>query len=267
MKFTFKILTLISTTSVFAFSINNKIIPRNADLEYQNALNCKNNLDSLIKECSPSRGSFSKENIDKFCETFNSQKCKDFIKDPVKTAKCEDVPDYNLSSYNEFISDANVASQLSCAKNESNEYCPIAELKIYDRVEENSEFLGYISIAVPTDDDWNKALKETCASKKCYDVAYNIFKDPVWGMIYSSNLGLHTFKFENYNFTHDPPEYEESEKAFSKVHNLTLIGKDILETKECTIQVPGYSETNATSKNKINSFLIITFLCLLLSIF
>ena len=203
---------------------------------------CKSKIDGY-QECLISSINFYSidTNIDNICAAFATEKCQSFFSTGVASLpECQNVSKKILTPYQILSETVFTILNLSCSKDENNNYCPLAGKNV-------------INNNTMSSDELMNSLKETCKSKKCYNVAANSFIKAETSTILISFL----FKkqLNNININSTDSEYLE------KINNY-LISKDCIS--QHTVQV------NSGTSNTIiiNSvlFICLNFLLLLISL-
>jgi len=179
---------------------------------------CKNVLNQY-KDCFEK---LTEANYDKVCDTFNSPQCQNLIKKKITDNEgCKDLNENDSLGFQNLINVSVINKNLSCAKNEKNEYCPIA---LYGKSLEEKEI---------SDD----VINETCKYKSCRDKAVESFTLYIeLNKQYSSQSNLVKRKSMELN------EIE------------TLLEK--LNKEQCVKQAKQASESDAYSINVKNTLLI-----------
>ncbi|KAG4087608.1 hypothetical protein H8356DRAFT_1728791 [Neocallimastix lanati (nom. inval.)] len=131
----------------FLNKINYFFAPNSIDSECQKIIDEYN-------ACFP--GKLTVENYDKSCETFNTENCQKLINTSFDSYDvCKDY----VSALQESLGFAIANMNVSCAKDENGEYCPI------------SQFAKSSSTSELTDE----TINATCKSKSCRDKALSAF--------------------------------------------------------------------------------------------
>ncbi|ORX75388.1 hypothetical protein BCR32DRAFT_329835 [Anaeromyces robustus] len=131
----------------------------------QNAVNnCKTGIKEYT-ECITVKEKISKSNIDKYCETFNSEKCKKLFRQGILNVvpSCSSIPKGYQKQIKKKYDTLNYTFKLLCATDETKQYCPLSNSYITNG---NAAF---------NNEGFNKAVQETCKSKACTDAAIEAF--------------------------------------------------------------------------------------------
>jgi len=236
MKFSPKILTLFTFTTVCAYSFNNNLVARGTpEEEFKQARECKQILDSYYGECFPTEeDSFTAEKFEASCDKIMTQSCEALYKDLTDPSKCSQII---TSDSLEAVNHMESVSKLLCSKNESNEFCPFVKLNIF-RGDTDAKHYGFIKRRI-SEEDLEKAINETCESSKCYEGVIKYFE-----LDYNNSISS--------DFKSDCSDSEYCEIELNK-HALKL-----LKSKEC--------KASGAIALKINYSLLLIGLVLLLSL-
>ncbi|ORX42411.1 hypothetical protein BCR36DRAFT_587230 [Piromyces finnis] len=252
MKFIKKLLTILTTTSVFTYSIpvkrqeielnintNQKNIPdvqnfdlsqlSNIDLSYlgiNTNEKCENSLINY-KECLIGTIEIDQNNKDVICRTFNAEKCQHLFNNGMESLDgCKDLDDL-LLKIKKFIVETNYVSlKMQCAKDESNQYCPLSSL--------STQLINETSQQTSSNEEevikkYNDAVNATCKSKTCIDT---------------------TLEFEN-DFNKLKIEFEDFKNQVAGIIKLLGVTRDvpILDPRvKFTFTVEGVNQENILSK-------------------
>ncbi|ORX64350.1 hypothetical protein BCR32DRAFT_330632 [Anaeromyces robustus] len=163
MKFTSKLLSLFTVTSlVFALPTEDS---------------CTISINEYNEKCMFTE--FKKENINEICAKFTSDECQNPLNNGIKVLNgCEN------GSFNIFVDSLklfNISLKLICEKDEKDEMCPLASIGLSDDNTVNQLIINsyviqkqdsqtgnlIISPTLEYEEEFLKALKDTCQSEKC----------------------------------------------------------------------------------------------------
>jgi hypothetical protein len=196
MKLVSKLLTIIAATSAFSYSIDNTMVKRQVQASPQSTKQLPNTAQTqggqeqgqaqggvdktTLKNCELGIREFSEcltisekitsANIDKYCETFNKEKCQNIFKNGMVGAVpiCADIPEVYKNNSQLKYNTLHYTFKLLCAKDENNKYCPLSNTYL------SGGNKGFI------DNGFNTAITDTCKSKKCTEeasAAFNILNN------------------------------------------------------------------------------------------
>lgn len=110
-----KILTLLAVTSTLSYNLESKVM---GDNENQCSIDTYSYVDCFLNE----------NGFDKLCNNYNSQRCQNFINDPLAAVpSCQSLPDEPKNEilntfFNKIIYEAGITS-IQCRKDENDNYC------------------------------------------------------------------------------------------------------------------------------------------------
>ncbi|KAG4085503.1 hypothetical protein H8356DRAFT_1740080 [Neocallimastix lanati (nom. inval.)] len=161
MKLTTKLLTLLSASTVFSYSVQNELNKR-LEINLQElgaAANCMTAL-SKFQDCNINITNL-KNNKDTICQAINSEKCQTILKGGINAIpECKDLPKEVLATSPLFFEMLSSSVGLACSKDENGNYCPLSDVIISQDGKLSRE-----------EQEVQNAITETCKSKKCVDAA------------------------------------------------------------------------------------------------
>ncbi|KAG4087614.1 hypothetical protein H8356DRAFT_1728794 [Neocallimastix lanati (nom. inval.)] len=251
MKFTFKLLTLLTVSSVLSYSIQDDLKKR-LDLNFEDlgeAAKCLTSL-SNFQECKIDTTNL-KNDKESVCNSFNSEKCQKVLKDGIKAIpECKDLPTEVLAASPLLFEILSSGIGLACSKDENGNYCPLSDIIITNDGKLNKE-----------DQSVQMAVIETCKSKQCTDAAIDTLNRVETAEMLS---GLSSVNFKRQEIkaqTH--PEIDE--KSISE-YKLIL---EYFKSDNCTqAQIANNNDTSdAYSTFKLYTAFLVTFAIILPNFF
>ncbi|ORX83522.1 hypothetical protein BCR32DRAFT_326336, partial [Anaeromyces robustus] len=186
-KFIF--LFIISTTTVFSYNLNTLLATKdyhllNKDIEDEEMIKvikkCEDGL-AKYEKCLYGSDKFTRDNIDDFCNTFNSERCQNFYKSPIETIPiCKEIPKELQNTFNEMFSLSYPSMKFFCQKDENGNLCPMVEYELsesnnkYDdtKSNKNKNNKKRVSEEIVL---LMKVVKQTCKSEICKEAALNLY--------------------------------------------------------------------------------------------
>jgi len=122
-----------------------------AENDLTKSAGCINAIKSTYMEC-------LENNSKTACETHNSDKCQNILKDAISIKECKSLDTETLNSIKAEIGLQFYLIDLRCNTDENNEPCPLAKI-----------YLDTTTEIIDGRETSNEATNETCKSKKCTD--------------------------------------------------------------------------------------------------
>ncbi|KAG4085483.1 hypothetical protein H8356DRAFT_1326499 [Neocallimastix lanati (nom. inval.)] len=209
------LITLASTTSIFA----NPYMKRN-DMDGYEV--CSTDILDNLNCYTPEIGS----NQDEICKTFKTEKCTNWLKNPLSAKGCNVAGDYkNILELPVKL--GSTYMELYCTKNEGSEtgLCPVFDSEL--------DLISFTKS--PKEDDLKKVVEDSCKSEPCAKSLYNYYKMIISYKTTKENLKDKTFSASLISISN------EDEQLYSKYMN---------ELKECA-----KIEDEASEKEKSDAFI------------
>lgn len=167
MKFYYFLLILLFAITALSYNLNNLIMKEqkfsNEKLKKEpneTIKQCENGLENFT-ECLYGSNKFTSKNIDKICNTFNSEKCQSFFKNPMNSVPaCKTIPKEFQNNYKSLFDISKFSMNFFCQKDESNQICPMVKLELSGNKSEKKIM---------------KSVKETCKYTECTETALNLY--------------------------------------------------------------------------------------------
>lgn len=186
MKLLSTIFTIFAASTAFSYSIDVNMIKRQSPQTNNNAAvptanqatpnQAQVTVDKTViqkcevgikeySQCLSVKEKITTANIDKYCETFNTDKCQKIFKEGMVAAvpACADIPDIYKNKSKLKYDTLYYTFKLLCAKDEGGNYCPVSKAYLSG---------GNKSFAK---EGFSTTLSDTCRSKKCTDEANEAF--------------------------------------------------------------------------------------------
>jgi len=183
-SFLFAFVFILST--VVSYSIDTTLFKRSMHITVEN-----DDLKDLNKECIQDltkskefeecingisdKNVITKDNYEKVCTAFNSDKCQNFIKNPMKSLNnCKD------TIISQILDESMIKSLTSymsiiCSKDESNKICPMGDLYISGQIAKGN---------------LTSVLNNTCRSRKCIDITVKALTSSLDNSIDAEELSI-----------------------------------------------------------------------------
>jgi len=225
MKFTSNLLILLSATSILSSTV-----PDNAKLainkiNYEENPECIKSLESYDECLFKQITELKKKDYDTVCKTYNSDKCQKFYKEGIAgIPACEQLNEVITFQNQITIDKADYQFQRYCSKDENDKYCPLSG---YEFKEKDSK------------EEFDKAVNETCKSRKCLDTSIEYFNKEI-NLINKINEFQSKVKNNNSKRQFDSSNLKDEEKTNAIV--------EFLESDKCSSQSPKSEATDIKSK-------------------
>jgi len=222
MKFSTSLITLLATSFVYSFNLNNVKFAVNVNPEIATAVECKTNIDKMSETCIKRNDEITKDNIKSVCQEFKSTNCQDFFNNGItKLGGCGTLGE-QLQMAEPIILSYKLTMSVVCEMDENDNLCPLAN-QILEGMDVNANKTSIENVKVMDD----KTILGTCQSKKCTDSAKKYATESIenYDKLFSM-IGV-VADLAKANAT----EIEIAKKEFNNVYQVVI---DALNAPNCT---------------------------------